>query len=193
MRTRVITASVDASVSGQRLDVNGFTITLGVNAIPSIELQCAPSKAGNKTPLKPNVKRPRISDFSDLYRDLAVKAEGLNQTGQVYINIKDDLGHTDSINLKGWILAGAGLSSVSASAAPYLSVILQHPICKLTKVGSIYEIPKSMIHDEMNKATKDAGDFLEVVEAAYTCVRENVEFWPSPNDYPKKFREQLGV
>lgn len=193
MRTRVITASVDASVTGQRLGVTGFTITLGVNAIPSIELQCAPSKTGNNTPLKPNVKRPRISDFSDLYRDLAVKAEGLNQTGQVTINIKDDLGHTDSINLKGWILAGAGLSSVSASAAPYLSVILQHPICKLTKVGSIYEIPKSMIHDEMNKATKDASDFLEVVEAAYKCVREDVEFWPSPNDYPKKFREQLGV
>ena len=193
MRTRVITASVDASVAGQRLGVTGFTITLGVNAIPSIELQCAPSNTGNNTPLKPNVKRPRISDFSDLYRDLAVKAEGLNQPGHVYINIKDDLGHTDSINLKGWILAGAGLSSVSASAAPYLSVILQHPICKLTKFGSIYEIPKSMIHDEMNKATKDAGDFLKVVNAAYKCVREKVKFWPSPNDYPKKFREQLGV
>lgn len=193
MRTRVITASVNASVAGQRLDVNGFTITLGVNAIPSIELQCAPSKAGNKTPLKPNVKRPRISDFSNLYRDLAVKAEGLSEPGQVSIKLKDDLGHEDDISLNGWILAGAGLSNVSASAAPYLSVILQHPICKLTKVGSIYEIPKSMIHDEMNKATKDAGDFLEVVEAAYTCVREKVEFWPSPNDYPQKFREQLGV
>lgn len=193
MRTRVITASVDASVAGQRLDVNGFTITLGVNAIPSIELQCAPSKASNKTPLKPNVKRPRISDFSDLYRDLAVKAEGLNHTGQVSINLKDDLGHTDSISLKEWILAGAGLSSVSASAAPYLSVILQHPICKLTKAGSIYEIPKSMIHDKMNNATKDAGDFLKVVVAAYECVRENVEFWPSPDEYPPKFREQLGV
>ena len=193
MKTRVVTASVDASVAGQRLDVNGFTITLGVNAIPSIELQCAPSKAGNKTPLKPNVKRPRISDFSDLYRDLAVKAEGLNQTGQVSINLKDDLGNTDSVSLKGWILAGVGLSSVSASAAPYLSVILQHPICKLTKVGSIYETPKSMMDIKLNEATKDAGNFLEVIKATYKCVREDVEFWPSPNDYPPKFREQLGV
>lgn len=191
MKTRVITASVNASVAGQRLDVNGFTITLGVNAIPSIELQCAPSKAGNKTPLKPNVKRPRISDFSDLYRDLAVKAEGLNQTGQVTINIKDDLGHTDSISLKGWILAGAGLSSVSASAAPYLSVILQHPICKLTKVGSIYETMRSVAN--LNDVTKDANDFLEVVNAVYGYVRNGVEYWPAKNGYPAKFREQLGV
>ena len=118
MRTRVITASVDASVAGQRLGVTGFTITLGVNAIPSIELQCAPSNTGNNTPLKPNVKRPRISDFSDLYRDLAVKAEGLNQPGQVYINIKDDLGHTDSINLKGWILQNPSFIQIMLNLCP---------------------------------------------------------------------------
>lgn len=195
MKTRVITASVDASVAGQRLDVNGFTITLGVNAIPSIELQCAPSKAGSKTPLKPNVKRPRISDFSDLYRGLAVKAEGLSEPGQVAININDNLGRTDKISLEGWILAGVGLSSVSASAAPYLSVILQHPICKLTKFGSIYEVPKSTIDIKLNEATKDANNFLEIVDAVYKCVsnEENSEFWPSPNNYPKAFRRQLGV
>ena len=193
MRTRVVTASVKASAGGQRLAVNGFTLTLGVNSIPSIELQCAPSKTGNNTPLKPNVKRPRISDFSDLYRDLAVKAQGLNETGQVTIDVKDDLGHTDSISLKGWILAGVGLSSVSASAAPYLSVILQHPICKLTKVGSIYETPKSTINEKLNESTKSCEDFLEIVKAVYKCVREDVEFWPPPNEYPTKFREQLGV
>lgn len=193
MKTRVVTATVDASAAGNRLAVNGFTLTLGINAIPSIELQCAPSKTGNNTPLRPNVKRPRISDFSDLYRDLATKAEGLNETGQVTVRLKDDLGHTDSVSLNGWILAGVGMSSVSASAAPYLSVILQHPICKLTKVGSIYETPKSMIDIELNKATKDASDFLKVVEAVYKCVREDVEFWPAPNDYPQKFRQQLGV
>ena len=195
MRTRVVTASVDASVAGQRLDVNGFTITLGVNAIPSIELQCAPSKASNNTPLKPNVKRPRISDFSDLYRDLAVKAEGLSEPGQVSIKLEDNLGHKDNISLKGWILAGAGLSSISVSSAPYLSVILQHPICKLTKVGSIYEIPKSTIDIKLNEATKDANNFLEIVKAVYECVSndEKSEFWPSPNDYPEVFRKQLGV
>ena len=193
MRTRVVTASVKASAGGQRLAVNGFTLTLGVNSIPSIELQCAPSKTGNNTPLRPNVKRPRISDFSDLYRDLAVKAQGLNETGQVTIDVKDDLGHTDSISLKGWILAGVGLSSVSASAAPYLSVILQHPICKLTKVGSIYETPKSLDNNTLNGATASCGDFLEIVKEVYKCVREDVEFWPSPNEYPTRFREQLGV
>lgn len=193
MKTRVVTVSVTATAAGSDLAVNGATLSLGVNAIPSVELQCAPSKTGSRTPLRPNVKRPRISDFSDLYGTLASKAEGLNDTGDVTIEVKDDQGKTDSVKLSGWILAGVGLSSVSASSAPYLSVVLQHPICKLTKVGSIYETPKSTIDKKLNEATSSASDFLGVVEAAYKCVRDEVEFWPSPNEYPPKFRQQLGV
>lgn len=196
MRTRVISAYVTASVAGYDLSVQGFNLSLAVNSIPSIELQCAPSKGDGYTPLKPNVKRPRVSDFSDLYRILSDKAESLNETGQVYISVMDDLGDYDEISLKGWILSGVGLSSVSASGAPYLSVVLQHPICKLTKVGSIYETPKSSVDKEINKATVGASNFLEVVEAVYKCVREKITFWPPPkesNGYPTLFRKQLGI
>lgn len=197
MKTRVIRASVKASVVGYDLAVQGFNLSLAVNSIPSIELQCAPSKGDGSTPLKPNVKRPSISDFSDLYRILSGAAESLKEPGQVDITVIDDLGNKDEISLKGWILSGVGLSSVSASEAPYLSVVLQHPICKLTKVGSIYETPKSSVDDKINKATAGAGDFLEVVKAVYKCVREDIiKFWPPPEEskgYPTLFRKQLGA
>lgn len=195
MKTRVVTASVDASVAGQRLAVNGFTITLGVNSIPSIELQCAPSKTGDNTPLKPNVKRPSISDFSDMYRDLAVKAEGLYERGDVKINIKDNYGNAESISLNGWVLAGVGMSSVDASSAPYLSVILKHPICKLTKVGSVYETAKTVLDQKLNEVTKGKNNFLEIVTAVYKCVRESVAFWPMPKGgkYATNFRKMLGT
>ena len=196
MKTRVIRASVKASAAGYDFAVQGFNLSLAVNSIPSIELQCAPSKGDGSTPLKPNVKRPRISDFSDLYRILSDKAESLKETGQVDITVMDDLGNQDEISLKGWILSGVGLSNVSASDAPYLSVVLQHPICKLTKVGSIYETPKSSVDEKINKATAGASDFLKVVEAVYKCVREKITFWPPPEEskgYPTLFRNQLGV
>lgn len=197
MRTRVIRASVKASAAGCDLAVQGFNLSLAVNSIPSIELQCAPSKGDGSAPLKPNVIRPRISYFSDLYRVLSGAAERLSEPGQVDIEVMDDLGNKDGISLKGWILSGVGLSNVSASDAPYLSVVLQHPICKLTKVGSIYETPKSSVDKKINEATVGAGDFLKVVEAVYRCVREDIiEFWPPPEEskgYPTLFRKQLGA
>lgn len=193
MTTKVVTVSIQAHVDGNVLAVQGATITLGVNAIPRIELQCAPSNDASYVPLQPTVKKPTISDFADLYRELSVKAEGLNTTGNVSIMLEDNLGKSDFISLNEWILSGVGLSSVSATAAPYLSVVLQHPICKLTKVGSIYETQKSKIDKKLNEATKSANDFLEVITAVYKCIREGVDFWPAPNDLPKKFRDELGV
>ena len=193
MTTKVVTVSIQAHVEGNVLAVQGATLTLGVNAIPRIELQCAPSNDASYVPLQPTVKKPTISDFADLYRELSVKAEGLNTTGNVSIMLEDNLGKSDFISLNEWILSGVGLSSVSATAAPYLSVILQHPICKLTKVGSIYETPKSTINNKLNEATKSANDFLEVITAVYSCVRDKVDFYPAPNDIPKKFRAELGV
>ena len=193
MTTKVVTVSIQANVDGKVLAVQGATLTLGVNAIPRIELQCAPSNDDTYVPLQPTVKKPTISDFADMYRELSGKAEGLKKTGNVSIMLEDNLGKSDSISLNEWILSGVGLSSVSATAAPYLSVILQHPICKLTKVGSIYETQKSTIDEKLNEATKSANDFLEVITAVYKCMREGVDFWPAPNDLPKKYRTELGV
>lgn len=192
MGTRVAKASVKAKVAGNNLAPTGFTINLWVNSIPSIEIQCAPSKMqkGENTPTKVNVKKPSISDFSDLYRELANKAESLSEEGDVEISI--DYGDfVSEIKLEGWILSSVGMSSVSATGAPYLSVVLMHPICKLTKFGSIYETVKSA--DVIPDSAKNASDFIEIVDKVYDGVSKgDNKFLKSPSSYPKTFRKKLG-
>lgn len=196
MGTSVVTASVKASVDGQELAVTGFVISLAINSIPTIELQCAPSKVekGENSPLKVNVKRPTISDFSELYSDLSNKADSLDKKCNVTITLETGTGAKgkEELKLKGWILASVGMSSVSATSAPYMSVVLMHPICNLTKVGSIYETLKST--SSVTEGTQNANNFIEIVEKVYENVRTGKDkFWKAPNKYPTIFREQLGV
>ena len=146
MDNRVVTVSVEANAAGYKLGVSEATIVLGVNAIPRVELQCAPSMYARQTPLKPDVKTPTLKDYGEVYKKLSVLAEGLSKTGNATFSVKEDRGETDTIKLNNWILTDVGMSSVSATAAPYMTVILQHPICKLTKVGSIYETPKALLN-----------------------------------------------
>lgn len=192
MDNRVVTVSVDANAAGYKLGVSEATIVLGVNAIPRVELQCAPSMYARQTPLKPDVKTPTLKDYGEVYKKLSVLAEGLSKTGNATFTVKEDRGETDTIKLSNWILTDVGMSSVSATAAPYMTVILQHPICKLTKVGSIYETPKALLNVKLAEENKDPVPFLEVVKRTYDFVASSDElFWPPPNEYPKIFRHAL--
>lgn len=199
MKNHVTTISVNATVAGKRLAVEGATLSLGVNDIPTIELHCAPSDASAAKPLSPVVVKPKLSDFSELYNDLAKKAEGMEETGNVSIVVHDHGGAEDGsdrvqdISLNGWVLTGAGLSSVSATAAPYLSVVLQHPICNLMKFGSIYETAKTSENDKLDEATAGADTFLKIVDAVYDCVNDTIEYWPvdSGKGLAEQFRAGL--
>lgn len=189
---KVVTVEIDAKVGGESLGVQEATITLGVNAIPMINLVCVPTEV-TKDASSTDVKSPHIKDFASLYDSLSSKAEDMSATGDVSITVDTD-GSTDSISLSGWILTGAGLSSVGATQAPCLSVVLQHPICRLTKVGSIYEEPKTEYPKMYNEKLASASSFLDVVEAAYKYVREDVDYWPVPDDSPApSFRSSLGT
>lgn len=190
---RVATISIDATVDGIKLGVQGATITLGVNEIPSIELMCAPSENGPDAPLKPKVYRPRIKDFSDLYDKLIKKTYGLNSKGDIEITVKYHDGDEDKIKLKEWILVGVGMSNLSSTNAPYLSVIMQHPICYLTKVGSIYETPRADESKDLNDWVTGSEDFIDVVNNTYEFYKNGLDYLPSPNDYPQKFRNMLGT
>lgn len=191
MKNHVITVSVEANAAGYDLGVQEATITLGVNDIPTIELMCAPTK-GKPSPLEPKVVRPTISEFADMYRDLSEKAEGLSEAADVSISIKDSEGRTDSIALKNWVLAGAGLSGIGASQAPYLSVVLQHPICKLTKTGSVYEEPEDDPSIVLNEISEDSTDILEIMEEVYRFFREELTYYPS-GGVAEQFTQRLGV
>lgn len=198
MEARIVKITFSATVDGETLAVEGATLSLGIDAVPSIELQCAPSTTESMAILKPNVEVPKISDFSDLYKKMSKKAAGLNVTGNVSIVVKDETqGRSDEISLNNWILSGVGLSSLSATAAPYMSVVLQHPICKLTKVGSIYETPKTRVDKAINKEVQGKTAFLDVMEAAYRAVRDKVDYYPVKQSAGKniavQYRNNLGV
>ena len=197
MTDRVVTIEFSAVVAGIKMDVHAATIHLGVNAVPSIELMVAPTFSKTPSPLKPAVVKPVISDFSDLYTDLADKAEGLMQTGDVDIIV-----HTNDINgkseerlsIKGWVLSEVGLSNVIATSAPHLAVVLQHPMCYLTKVGSIYEIPKSDKERNIAEAASGSNSLLSIVDKVYDTVRNgSTLFFTPPDDMPTVFRQSLGV
>ena len=90
MKQNVVKISIEATVAGETLAVDGATVTVGVNAIPSIELSCAPSRPKTNEPNNPNVHTPTISDYNELYGDLASKAHGRATPGDVKINITGD-------------------------------------------------------------------------------------------------------
>lgn len=193
MKDFVVTVSIDATVAGRKLAAQEAVISLGVNAIPEISLSCAPTTPKSLEPLNPKVQRPTIADYAKLYRDLSVAAESLDKTGDVTIRLDGD--YKDSLSLKGWILAGVGLSGIGATQAPHLQVIMRHPICKLTKVGSICETPKADIGPALDAATEDGQNFLEIIQNAYKYVKgADDKFWPSAEGFtqPPAYRHMLG-
>ena len=190
---RVVTVEVRAVVDGIKLGVHEASVMLGVDSIPSVVLSCAPSEGDMPAPLKPKVFKPTILDFSKLYRKLSMAAEGLDRTGDVYISVKYSDGTSDTLDLKGWILSVVGMSGISATSAPYLTVTLSHPICRLTKVGAIYEEAKTNVNETLNWAVKMDENLLHIMDSVYRCVREGVEirYW-EVEGLPESFRKSLG-
>ena len=190
MSEKVAKISINSSVAGHGLAVQEATISLGVNAIPEVELLCAPSEASSST-ASTTVKKNTVSDYAKMYRNLSVLAEGLSETGNVSIQVSGD--DRDSCSLSGWILSGVGLSSVGATSAPYLSVILQHPICNLTKAGSIYETPRGNVNEKMRPELKGSNP-IEIIDSAYKYMSGADDmFFPPPAGYDMapKFRQAL--
>lgn len=197
MEERVVTIGFDATVAGKKLDVCGANIVLGVNEISRIELMVPPTEASNSTPLKPNVFSPSLTEFIKLYRELAEKAEKQSEVGSVDITITTNSTSSgedvERLSLKNWVLSGVGMSSVSATSAPHLSVILHHPAFWLTKVGSVYETPKSNAEKIVAEAAANASDFLGIVDAVYDAVKNRVEYFDPPEGMSKTYKESLGV
>ena len=194
---RVVTIKISATVAGKKLDVCGANVVLGINEIPRIELLVPPTEAKNSTPLKPNVFHPTLSEFIKLYTDLAKDAEKQSETGNVDITIFTDSTASgerpDKLNISGWILTGVGLSSVGANSAPHLSVILHHPAFWLTKVGSIYETPKSHAEQKIAEAASGGSKFLDIVKKVYDAAKSDILYFQSPDDMPRVYRNSLGV
>lgn len=197
MEERVVTIEFDVKVDGKAVDVCGANIILGVNEIPRIELMVPPTRSGNGTPLKPKVSKPTISTFADLYSDFATKAEGLKTTGDITIKVTTDGTKKKiepyTLTLKDWVLSGVGLSNVSATSAPHMTLILQHPVCRLTKVGSIYETPKSVSSTVIGMYASEGTSFLDVVEKVYEAARTKVTYFASRDEMPAVYRQNLGV
>lgn len=195
MKDFVVTVSIEATAAGKKLAAQEAVISLGVNAIPEISISCAPTTPKNLEPLNPNVQKPTIADYANLYRTLSSAAESLKETGDVTIKLDGD--YKDELSLKGWILSGVGLSGIGASQAPHLQVILRHPICKLTKAGAICETPKSDIGPALDSNTEGGQNFLDIIQKAYKFIGgkgADDKFWPSAPGYtqPPAYRHMLG-
>lgn len=190
MEHHVVTVKLDATVAGERVGVQEATVVLGVNAIPMIRLVCVPTR-GKLTPLDPDVSTPDIRDFVSLYNDLQKKAEGLsdtNSSASITVQYEDS---KSEMKVNGWVLAEVGLSSIGSISAPNLIAVIKHPICKLTKAGSIYQTPKSDISIDWNSILEGADDLLKITAKTYDFVANNDDyFWPT-NSLAESYRTRL--
>lgn len=192
MSVHVVTVEVEARVGDIDLPVEEVVVTNAVNAIPQVELRCSPTESDGRGI---NVKQPVVLEYMDLYEKLADAAPGLNTEGEVSITATDHLDDSkDSITLEGWVLSGVGMSSVSTSGAPCLSVILQHPICRLTKTGGVYELPKTAYKFILATNGGLSDKYTEIVDKVYDTVAK-ADHWPTfsgkDNDMAAAFRKAL--
>lgn len=219
MATKVVTVDIQAEIDGKPIHVHSAQLALGVNAIPRITLSVAPAKHFNASPLRPSVITPEISYFTEIFERLYNKANSLNSKGTVKIKVhQPGMGgdidrklrgagqatrsrklspgtktREDSIVLKDWVLSGVGLSGLSPMSAPYLSVVLEHPICNLTKVGDIYETFRINSMLGLAMATSQGRSLLQIMNSVYDWVRNGDNLFYQASDVAKLFRKRLGA
>lgn len=192
MEHHVVHVNIDATVAGKRIGVIEAAVSLAVNSIPSISLVCAPT-GGRLSPLDPEVHSPDIRDYMSLYRDLQKEAEGLrNSDNSVEIVVSEGNAQKSLMKVSGWILAEVGLSAMGPDTAPDLVVVIKHPICRLTKAGSIYQTQMADTSIEWNYITAGEKDLLGIVDKTYDYVAQRDDlFWPT-DTFADEYRRILG-
>ena len=201
MKERVVTLSIEAVVDGEEMSIHDITISNAVNAIPTALLVVSPTKSDSDTPLVPSVQSPSISDFTSLYNELAKKADDKSRKCSVKIVVKtyrtegSKGDEKEEIEIKDWILTGVGLSGIDSTSAPSLSIVIEHPICNLTKVGSIYETPNSYLDTDVALAASEGKSFIDIVNRVYATLRtkDSAFYEPPKGSVAAEFRKSLGV
>lgn len=128
--------------------VENFELSVAIGSVPSISLSLLPiqpDKGGSGQFI--TASAPDIEEMSRLYTELMVEATSLDTPATVKLTVVSDdpdnpvlseeTGQT--VTLENWILTDVGLSSLTAVAAPVLTIILHHPSVMLEKSGMIYE------------------------------------------------------
>lgn len=145
--------TVQVSVKGLpnvNIVVQGFELSIAVNAIPAITLDILPVDASNRASSGSNSKSVTASaikfkELTSLYYKLADMAIKADTTATIDIDVnthgENSLDGDQHITLKDWVLTDAGLSSVTSYSAPTLTVVFKHRIVKLDRTGDIYEVP----------------------------------------------------
>jgi hypothetical protein len=157
----VSNVTIRLTIDGRPYGVDTAKLRTAINSIPEITLSVWPLEAEGET----KVWAPSIIEYAQMYKELSDKAETLDTLCDIDIRvIVPDLSDSQFIWLEGWILAGAGMSQVSSVSAPYLTVVIQHPICRLTKCGFIYETPNSEFYKTI---APDTSRFTAIADYVY--------------------------
>lgn len=164
-----VTASVEG-IPGADLSVQTLDLNLGINAIPSITLGILPVESKRGTgPKFTSVSTAKIQEVTELYSRLSDMASTLKTKATIKAEVKlDCTKHPQKLELKDWILVDVGLSSVTPSTAPVLTVTFQHPIVMLARTGFIYESLESEPDEEL-KMVK-GNNVIEVMDDVYSKV-----------------------
>lgn len=177
MPTHVDTVLVEIEDFYPKLYVQSFELTAALNTIPSISLSVLPIEAPTRGDGQyVTATAPTVQDITSLYSDLLRLSLSLEATATIHIALhchKPDLDefmdieYGQDVILEDWILTDVGLSTVTPSAAPVLTVIFSHPVVKLDRTGSIYETIKNKGNLAKTFKTLPGSEPIAYMDALY--------------------------
>lgn len=176
--------TVRASITGfsPKLKVHSFELAVAVNAIPIIQLDVLPIEIPSSSKDKVTASAPDIDDITKLYSELMEKSIKNEATATITLKTLTKSENYEELHqeviLRNWVLTDVGLSTVNTVSAPILTVVFSHPVCKLDKTGSVYEVVqnKAALPDIYKRSS--GSDIIKYMDDLYANFNNTVVYYP---------------
>jgi len=139
---------ITVTINSKRYAVSTVTLSAGHNQLPSISLVIdGKVSEGGDLPTIP--RRPTLAEINDVRSELMAHIYNAEVTVGLHMNI-ESRNDPQLVEVKEWILAGVGNTSISAAGSYSLSVLATHPL-----------VMADTVHTTLfnNKNTQEPADF----------------------------------
>ena len=168
--------TVQCSVTGlgAELAVHRFALTVALNSVPVITLECTPVAAQG---VGIHCHAPDFAEITSLFQTLLARVPKYDAHGTVDIDITvNGESNAQHVTLTDWVLTDVGLSTVTPIASPVLVVVLSHPVTMLDKTGTLYENPESPLAVESVFSSVDGEDTVSIMDSVYNGFANDLDY-----------------
>lgn len=175
---------VDFQIEGLGwLDVVGFSMTLEPNSIPTAVIEVALAGGGksatktNRATVYPFSLGMVNSDFNKVLKMSAQSARCNFDMTMDTVRLSDGKKGTQEISLKGWVLASAGLGSVTTVSGLTCTCTIAHPIYLLAMHGGFCtNFNERLGYGELAEDVTDPINAGKLIYGRIIDVQEELEF-----------------